>query len=173
MQYIHPISVARLTLPVNFLISLALVLFLLPLHTVSADSRIEYIQPKGLPDLTKYHLSQVVTSTRAKTVYISGQTARDKDGNLVGGDNLEKQMVQALSNIQTALMEIGASMRDVVRLEIYLVDWSSDKLPAYQAAMKQFFDPEHLPANTLLGIEKLSFPQFLVEITAIAVVDEK
>ncbi len=158
---------------VKSMISLSLILFLLPLQTVFADGSIEYIQPQGLPDLTRYHLSQVVTSTRSKTIYISGQTARDKDGNLVGGDNLEKQMVQSLSNIQSALKEVGASMQDVVRLEIYLVDWSSDKLPAYQAAMKQFFDPEHLPANTLLGIEKLSFPQFLVEITAIAVIDDK
>ena len=173
MRYKHDASTGNYTLPFNSLVLLSLVLFFLPLHTVVADSSIEYIQPEGLPDLTKYHLSQVVTSTRSKSIYISGQTARDKDGNQVGGDDLEKQMVQSLSNIQTALKELGASMRDVVRLEIYLVDWSSDKLPAYQAAMKQFFDPEHLPANTLLGIEKLSFPQFLVEITAIAVIDDK
>ncbi len=171
MRYILNIISSRLLLPAKSLTPLSLILFLLSSHTVFADSGIEYIQPKGLPDLTRYHLSQIVTSTRAKTVYISGQTARDNEGNLVGGSDLEKQMVQSLSNIQTALTELGASMRDVVRLEIYLVDWSSDKLPAYQAAMKQFFDPEHLPANTLLGIEKLSFPQFLVEITAIAVID--
>ena len=105
------------------------------------------------------------------TIYVSGQVARDVSGNIIGGEDLEKQMVQALKNIKTALAEVGATMQNIARLEIYIVDYSPDKLPAYSAAMKQFFDPDHLPANTLLGIESLAFPGFLVEITATAVLD--
>ena len=91
--------------------------------------------------------------------------------NLVGGDDLEKQMTQALENVKTALAVAGASMQDVARLDIYLVDYNADKLPAVGAALSQFFAPDHLPANTLLGIQALALPEFLVEVTATAVVD--
>ena len=78
-------------------------------------------------------------------------------------------MVQALKNVKTGLAAAGATMKDVARIEVYLVDYNSDKLPAYSAAMKQFFDLDHLPANTLLGVESLAFPELLVEVTAVAV----
>ena len=136
---------------------------------VSAAGSLKHVQPEGLWPSAQYHFSHVVTSTGTKTIYLSGQTARDKNGKLVGGSDLEKQMVQALNNVKTGLAAAGASMNDVARIEVYLVDYSSDKLAAYSAAMKQFFDPDHLPANTLLGVESLSFPELLVEVTAIAV----
>ena len=91
--------------------------------------------------------------------------------NLVGGDDLEKQMVQSLRNVKTVLAAGGATLQDVVRLEIYLVDYNADKIPAVGAALGRFFDPDHLPANTLLGIQALALPEFLVEVTATAVVD--
>ena len=91
--------------------------------------------------------------------------------NLVGGDDLEQQTAQALENIKSALAAGGATMQDVVRLDIYVVDYNPDKIPAIGAAMNRYFDPEHLPANTLLGIQALAMPEFLVEITATAVVD--
>ena len=91
--------------------------------------------------------------------------------NLVGGDDLEKQLVQSLQNVKTALAAGGATLQDVVRLDIYLVDYNADKIPAVGAALGRFFDPDHLPANTLLGIQALALPEFLVEVTATAVVD--
>ena len=131
----------------------------------------EYIQPDGLFSMAKYGLSHVVTATGNKTIYVSGQVPRDVNGNLVGGNDLEQQMVKALENVRTALKHVSATMQDVVRLEIYLVDYHPEKLTAYTSAMKQFFDPDHLPANTLLGIQSLAFPEYLVEITAVAVID--
>ena len=157
--------------PGNFFACLSTILLFFVSQMVFADNDLRYIQPDGLYPSAQYSFSHVVTSTGKKTIYLSGQTARDKDGKLVGGNDLEKQMVQVLKNIRTGLKAVGASMDDIVRIEVYMVDWSSDKLPAYSAAMRQFFDPEHLPANTLIGIESLSFPEFLVEITATAVID--
>jgi enamine deaminase RidA (YjgF/YER057c/UK114 family) len=157
----------------NLVATILLTPFLFSSQSVLAEGTTHYIQPDGLYPSAQYSFSHVVTSTRTKTIYLSGQTARTQDGSLVGGSDLEKQMVQVLKNIQTGLAAAGATMKDIVRIEVYMVDWSSDKLPAYSAAMNQFFDPEHLPANTLIGIESLSFPEFLVEITATAVIDNK
>ncbi len=157
----------------NSLFIMLLALLLFTSQSALADDITQYLQPEGLYPSAQYSFSHVVTSTGTKTIYLSGQTARASDGSLVGGNDLEKQMVQVLKNVETGLIEAGATMQDIVRIEVYMVDWNSNKIPAYSAAMKQFFDLEHLPANTLIGVESLSFPEFLVEITATAVIDDK
>ena len=131
----------------------------------------QHIQPDELWPSAQYGFSQVVVSTGTKIIHCAGQTAWDKDMNLVGGDDLEKQLVQSLQNVKTALAAGGATLQDVVRLDIYVVDYNADKIPAVGAALGRFFDPDHLPANTLLGIQALALPEFLVEVTATAVVD--
>ena len=129
------------------------------------------IQPGDLWPSAQYGFSQVVVSTGTKIIHCAGQTAWDKNMNLVGGDNLEQQTVQALENIKSALAVGGATMQDVVRLDIYVVGYHRDKIPAISAAMERYFDPDHLPANTLLGVQALAMPEFLIEITATAVVE--
>ena len=131
----------------------------------------QHIQPDELWPSAQYGFSQVVVSTGTKIIHCAGQTAWDKDMNLVGGDDLEKQLVQSLQNVKTALAAGGATLQDVVRLDIYVVDYNADKIPAVGAALGRFFDPDRLPANTLLGIQALALPEFLVEVTATAVVD--
>ena len=131
----------------------------------------KHIQPDDLWPSAQYGFSQVVVSTGTKIIHCAGQTAWDKDMNVVGGDDLEQQTAQALENIKNALAAAGASMKDVVRLDVYVVDYNPDKLSPIGAAMSRYFDPDHLPANTLLGIAALAMPEFLIEITATAVVD--
>ena len=131
----------------------------------------QHIQTDDLWPSAQYGFSQVVVSTGTNIIHCAGQTAWDKDMNLVGGDDLEQQAAQALENIKSALAAAGATMKDVVRLDVYVVDYDRDKIPAIGAAMSRYFDPDHLPANTLLGIEALAMPEFLIEITATAVVN--
>ena len=146
----------------------------------------QHIQPDGLWLSAPHNFSQVVVSTGTKIIHCAGQTAWDNEMNIVGGDDLEQQMIQALENVKTALAAGGATLQDVVRLDIYVVDYSVDKVGAVGSALGRpgftltsgpgsalgrFFDPDHLPANTLLGIQALALPEFLVEVTATAVVD--
>ena len=131
----------------------------------------QHIQPDDLWPSAQYGFSQVVVSTGTKIIHCAGQTAWDRDMNLVGGDDLEQQATQALENIKSALAAAGATMKDVVRLDVYVVDYDSSKIPPIGAAMSRYFDPDHLPANTLLGIDALAMPEFLIEITATAVVN--
>ncbi len=131
----------------------------------------QYIQPDDIWPSAQFGFSQVVVSTGTKVIHCAGQTAWDQDMNIIGGDDLEQQTAQALKNVQAALAAAGAGMNDVVRLDIYVVDYHRDKIPAISAAMSRYFDPERLPANTLLGIQALAMPEFLIEITATAVVD--
>ena len=131
----------------------------------------QHIQPDDLWPSAQYGFSQVVVSTGTKVIHCAGQTAWDKDKNLVGGDDLEQQTAQSLENIKSALAAAGATMKDVVRLDIYVVDYNPDKIRPIGAAMSRYFDPEHRPVHTLLGIQALAMPEFLIEITATAVVD--
>ena len=131
----------------------------------------QHIQPDDIWPSAQYGFSQVVVSSGTKIIHCAGQTAWDKDMNLVGGDDVEQQTAQALENIKSCLSAAGATMNDVVRLDVYVVDYNPDKLTPIGAAMGRYFDPERLPANTLLGIQALAMPEFLVEITATAVVN--
>ncbi len=128
-------------------------------------------QPADLFPSADFGFAQVVAAEGKKLVFCAGQTAWDKDNNLIGGDDLGKQMEKTLENIGIALAEAGATMKDVCRLTIYIVDYNPGMLDTITAELNKAFDKDALPANTLLGIQALALPEFLVEMEATAVID--
>ncbi len=129
------------------------------------------IQPDTLFPSGQYGFSQVVTSEGDKYVHCAGQTSWDKDMNFIGEGDLAKQMEQSLENVRLALEAAGATPKDVVRATIYVVDYNVEKLEVITKALSSFFDPDNFPANTLLGVQSLALPEFMVEIEVTAVVD--
>lgn len=114
--------------------------------------------------------SQVVKATGETQVHLAGTLAIDQDGTLVGEDDMRAQTQQIMANIGNSLEAAGATPEDVVRIEIYTVDvdrFSEEGI----AEVLAFFGPDALPANTLLGIDELADPEFLVEISATAVLE--
>ncbi|TVR23443.1 MAG: RidA family protein [Anaerolineaceae bacterium] len=100
-------------------------------------------------------------------VYVSGTTAIDEDGQVVGLDDVYAQSHFILGKIQQALEAAGASMADVVRTRIYLTQiarWEE----AARAHAEYFGDV--LPTNTLIGIDALVGAGYLVEIEAEAII---
>ena len=132
---------------------------------------IEHIQPSALFSSLEFGFSQVVTSTGKKTIFIAGQTAWDKDMNVVGVGDLGAQMRQTYKNIDYALQEVGATRSDIVRVKNYFVNYSPDLLPVMGEATSEFFAGMKPPAATLLGVQALAMPEFLVEIEVTAVID--
>ena len=128
-------------------------------------------QPADLFPSADFGFAQVVAAEGKKLVFCAGQTAWDKDNNLIGGDDLGKQMEKTLENIGIALAEAGATMKDVCRLTIYIVDYNPGMLDTIGEELNKAFDKDALPANTLLGIQTLALPDFLVEMEATAVID--
>ena len=130
-------------------------------------SVIQRMNPPGLSTPTGY--SHIVSARGGRTIYISGQVAFDAKGQLVGKGDLTAQTKQVFANLDTALKAAGATFNDVVKTNYYLLDAS--QVQVIREVRSQYFTKE-LPASTLVQVERLANPDFLVEIEVIAVVAE-
>lgn len=131
----------------------------------------ECVNPTSLFSSSKYGFSQIVTSVGRQTVYLSGQTSFNAQEQIVGTTRSE-QMRQCLSNIQSAMEAIGGSLRDIVSLRIYMVDYDPDKeIDVIVNGLKEFFANDNPPTTTWIGISSLAVKDFLIEIEAIAVLE--
>ena len=131
----------------------------------------EYVNPNSLFPSMQHGFSQVVVASGRKMVFISGQTAWDIRKEIVGGDNLLEQARQAVRNVQAAIEAAGGTLKDIVSLRIYIVNYQPENAEAVNIALQEFFSSENPPASTWIGISALAVPEFLIEIEAIAVLD--
>lgn len=96
-------------------------------------------------------------------IYVTGTTATDEDGEIVGIGNAYLQTVQSIQNIEKALHALGATLEHVVRTRIFVTDIS--KWEEYGRAHGEFFE-EILPATSMVEVSKLIDERMLVEIEA-------
>ena len=96
-------------------------------------------------------------------IYVTGTTATDENGEIVGVENAYEQTVQTIKNIEKALIALDASLENVVRTRIFVTD--IDRWEDYGRAHGEFFK-EIMPATTMVEVSRLIDPKMLVEIEA-------
>jgi enamine deaminase RidA (YjgF/YER057c/UK114 family) len=129
---------------------------------------LERLQPEGLP---RASYSQVVVGRGGRLVFVSGQVSVDEEGQVVAPGDLAGQARQVHANLQLALEGAGASLADVTKLTTYVVGFRAELLPLIREARAAVFQAGETPASTLVGVQALAAPEFLIEVEAYAVLD--
>ena len=131
----------------------------------------EIFSPATLPPPVGY--SHIAKVSKGTLVYVAGQVSSDASGKLVGEGNFEAQVEQVFKNVKLALEAAGATMADIVKLNTYLVaEVSQDELPKMRAIRDRYMSKEKPPASTLVVVSRLARPGWLIEIEAVAAIDE-
>ena len=131
---------------------------------------VEYLNPPELcPTFGWTHVASV---TGGKTIYISGQVSINERGEVVGRGDMQAQTDQAFRNVSLALAAAGATFRDVVKTNLYVVGLRPEHVPLIREVRSRYVSAEHPPVSTLVGISSLVGPDWLIEIEAVAVVPE-
>lgn len=112
--------------------------------------------------------SHVVITDRRRLVFISGQLSKDAQGNIVGKGDIRAQIRQVGENLRLALAAAGATLDDVVKSNTYVTDY---ELYVANADLRDEILGATLPTSTTVEIKRLSHPDCLIEIDAIAALD--
>jgi enamine deaminase RidA (YjgF/YER057c/UK114 family) len=127
------------------------------------------LEPEGLaPPIGQYsHVSRVAAD---ELLFVAGQVAIDEQGELVGEGDFEAQMRQVFANLERALAAGGAGLQNVAKFTTYVV--GAEHVDEFYRVRRELFDSMfqggRYPPNTLIVIDRLVSPAFLLEIEAVA-----
>ena len=126
------------------------------------------VQPPDLP-VRETH-SQVVTVSGGTLVFVAGMTSRsEKDAKPAHPGDMRAQLRQVCENIGRALRSVGADFKDVVKTTTFTTDVDE----YHRVADERFtFFTRELPTSALIGVKRLSHPDLMVEIEAMAVIPD-
>ena len=125
---------------------------------------IERIQPEGLSRPAGY--TQVVKV--GNLVFVAGQVATDSSGSIVGVGDVEAQTEQVYENIKTALASVGADISSLAKSTTYLT--RAEDIEGYRRGKAKHVSAD-FPTGTLLVVDRLAHPDYLIEIESIAALD--
>lgn len=118
-------------------------------------------QPSG-------HFSQAtMVEARGRLVFISGMTARRLDGTIAGVGDIEAQTRQVCENLKAAVEETGGTMADICRVDVFVRNM--EHFDTIHKVRREYF-PAPAPASTMVEVCKMTSPDYLIEINAIAVI---
>jgi reactive intermediate/imine deaminase len=128
---------------------------------------VQYLNPPALSAPTGY--THVVQVQGGRTIYIAGQVALDKSGNLVGKGDFAAQTTQVFENLKSALAAGGATFDNLVKVTTFVTDLA--QMQTLRSIRAKYYG-KNAPASTLVQITKLANDDLMIEIEAIAVVPE-
>ena len=128
---------------------------------------ITHVNPEAMHSNPAFSQAVIVEGA-ARTIYVGGQNAVDADGRIVGAGDIAAQTEQVLKNMETVLAASGATLHDVVKWTIFIVQ-GQDILPGFEVFQRFWGTSARPPAVSMAFVAALATPDFLVEIEAIAV----
>lgn len=124
------------------------------------------IQPGALKD-PRPRYSQGVLTEGGRLLFIAGQTAADRDGNVIGKDDPEQQAERVFENLRAVLEAAGGTFDNLVMTTTYLTDIKYRA--AYDTVRRKYY-PNTQPTSTLVVVKALGGADFLIEIDGVAVI---
>ncbi len=128
---------------------------------------VQYLNPPALSTPTGY--THVVQVHGGRTIYIAGQVAFDKSGNVVGKGDFAAQATQVFENLKSALAAGGATFDNLVKVTTFVTDLS--QMQTLRSIRAKYYG-KNPPASTLVQITKLANDDLMIEIEGIAVVPQ-
>ena len=131
-------------------------------HVLTISKQVKSL---GMPWEKEYGYAQAVKV--GDTIYVSGQVSHDETGKIVGVGDMEAQMRQAYTNIKKLLAQYGATMDNIVDEILFVTDMNT----AFAAAVKcrqDIFSGTPIVASTIVQIQRLAFPELMIEIRCVA-----
>lgn len=141
------------------------------LSFLNLPAQTEFVKPDGLAPANGY--TPAVIAQPGKLVFVAGQVANNRQGQLVGKDDLRAQTIQVFENIKTTLAASGASFDDVVKITWYVKAYKPEYLPILREVRSQYVNKAKPPASTLVGVASLFQNDYLIEVDAVAAIPAK
>lgn len=117
------------------------------------------------------HFSQATTvQARGTLVFVSGMTARNNEGGITGIGDITAQTHQVCQNIKAAVEAAGGTLEDICRVDCYVRNM--EDFQAIHEVRRQYFTGQP-PASTMVEVSKFVSKDYLIEINAIAVIQEQ
>ncbi|MCC6212095.1 MAG: RidA family protein [Burkholderiales bacterium] len=134
--------------------------------------RKQYLNPKEIFQ-SPFFTHAVTVSGPAKIVHVSGQVSYDRDGFVIGKDDMRAQAEQVFKCLTHNLKAAGAAWGDVIKLNAYMVRMNADAVNLYREVRSRYLDPKRMPASTLIGVKRLVHDDLLLEVEVVAALAEK
>jgi enamine deaminase RidA (YjgF/YER057c/UK114 family) len=115
--------------------------------------------------------SQLGEVFAGKTVYIAGQVALDRSGNLVGKNDFRAQVQQVFENLKAAVEAAGGDFHSVIKMNYYCAESvDASQIPVVREIRDKYVDVANPPTSTFVVVTRLVRPEWLIEVEAVAVV---
>ena len=133
-----------------------------------SETAVKFIKSPALPPSPGY--SQAATVSAGRLLHVAGQVSMDSCGQLVGLGDFRAQAEQIFENLKAALAASGASFDNVVKLNSYFVDIK--QAPVFREVRDKYINATHPPVSTAVEVRRLVREEWMLEVEAIAVVQE-
>jgi enamine deaminase RidA (YjgF/YER057c/UK114 family) len=127
------------------------------------------IMSRKLANPSGHFSHATAVAARGTLLFISGMVAKRADGTIVGIGDVEAQTRQVCENLKAAVEEAGGTLDDICRVDVYVRNM--EHFEKIHRVRREYF-PAPAPASTMVEVSKMTSPEYLIEINAIAVLPD-